>query len=77
MTVGPRCLVIVPSDAAELYTRLVAAFHGRSQVFVLRDRRTDARTVSSIGLFAVGGGELDPRLRQQVEDELRRLGAMP
>jgi hypothetical protein len=27
-----------------------------------------------VGLFAVGGGELDPALRTALEEKLRRLG---
>jgi hypothetical protein len=70
-----RCLVVVPADAHDLYARLVAAFHGNAQVFVLRDRRIDARALRSVEVFAVGGGEVEPALRRVVEDELRRAGA--
>jgi hypothetical protein len=75
MDSGQRCLVIVPADAADLYARLVTAFLHNGQVFVLRDRRHETRTLTSVEVFAVGGGELEPTLRRTVEDELRRLGA--
>ena len=75
MATAQRCLVIVPADALELYSRLVAAFLGDPRVFVLRDRRIEARALRSVEVFAVGGGELDPALRSAVEDELRRVGA--
>jgi hypothetical protein len=75
MAADQRCIVIVPADALELYARLVAAFVTDPRVFVLRDRRVDARAVGSVQVFAVGGGELDPALRGAVESELRRLGA--
>jgi hypothetical protein len=74
MTVGPRCLVIVPEDSPEIYARLVAAFLDYSWVFVLRDRRTDDRRLRTVSIFAVGGGELDPDLRRRVEERLRELG---
>jgi hypothetical protein len=77
MAAAQRCLVIVPADALELYARLVTAFVDDPRVFVLRDRRIDARALRSIGVFAVGGGELDPGLRDAVEDRLRRAGARP
>ena len=77
MATTQRCLVIVPADALELYARLVAAFVENPHVFVLRDRRIDARRLRSVEVFAVGGGELEPALRRTVEDELRRLGARP
>jgi hypothetical protein len=70
-----RCLVVVPADAVELYTRLVAAFVDNPRVFVLRDRRVDARALRTVEVFAVGGGDLDPALRTTVEDALRRAGA--
>ena len=75
MAAGQRCLVIVPADALELYSRLVAAFIGEPRVFVLRDRRIEARALRSVEVFAVGGGELDPALRSVVEEELRRVDA--
>ena len=75
MATGQRCLVIVPADAPELYSRLVAVFLGNPRVFVLRDRRLDARALRSVEVFAVGGGDLDPAFRREVEDELRRAGA--
>jgi hypothetical protein len=75
MTTPQRCLVIVPANALEMYAKLVAAFMANPQVFVLRDRRLDARALSSVEVFAVGGGELDPALRGAVEAELRRAGA--
>ncbi|HEU4369586.1 MAG TPA: hypothetical protein VFV05_15300 [Methylomirabilota bacterium] len=75
MAVAQRCLVIVPADALELYARLVAAFLGNPRVFVLRDRRVDVRALRSVAVCAVGGGELEPALRNAVEDELRRVGA--
>jgi hypothetical protein len=77
MAVGPRCLVIVPDDAPELYARLVTAFLDDAWVFVLRDRRAGARTLRSVAMFAVGGGPLDPDLRRRVEDKLRGLGIQP
>lgn len=74
MNVPHRCFVIVPSSTPELYTQLVAAFADDPQVFVLRDRRGGRRALEAVGVFAVGGGELDPALRQGVEERLRRLG---
>jgi hypothetical protein len=74
MSVPARCFVIVPSTMVELHAQLVAAFVDDPQVFVLRDRRTDDRSLRSVGVFAVGGGELDPALRTAIEDKLRRLG---
>jgi hypothetical protein len=59
----------------ELHAKLVAAFVDDPQVFVLRDRRTDdGRALRTVGVFAVGGGELDPALRTALEEKLRRLG---
>jgi hypothetical protein len=75
MSTSPRCFVIVPSTMPELHAKLVAAFVDDPQVFVLRDRRTDdGRALRTVGLFAVGGGELDPALRTALEEKLRRLG---
>ncbi len=74
MSAPQRCLVIVPNTAPQVYTQLVAAFAADPRVFVLRDRRIDDRGVSSVGVFAVGGGELDPALRSVVEEKLRGLG---
>jgi hypothetical protein len=71
-----RCFVIVPSTMAELYPRLVTAFTDEPQVFVLRDRRKGERALDAVGVFAVGGGELDPILRQSVEATLRGLGVV-
>ena len=70
-----RCLVIVPADAPELYTRLVVAFIDNPRVFVSRDRRIGERALRSVEIFAVGGGELDPALRDSIEVVLKRLGA--
>jgi hypothetical protein len=67
--------VVVPADAVDLYTKLVAAFVDNPRVFVLRDRRVDARALRAPEVFAVGGGELEPALRTTVEDALRRVGA--
>ena len=75
MAATQRCLVIVPADGLELYARLVAAFLENPRVFVLRDRRVDARALHSVEVFAVGGGEMEPALRRMVEDEVRRVGA--
>jgi hypothetical protein len=69
-----RCFVIVPSAMSELHTQLVAAFADEPQVFVLRDRRKGDRALHVVGVFAVGGGELDPALRRSVEARLRTLG---
>jgi len=69
-----RCLVIVPADAADVYARLVTAFLNNPRVFVSRDRRLGERALRTVEIYAVGGGELEPDLRRQVEDELRRLG---
>jgi hypothetical protein len=69
-----RCLVIVPTATPDLYARLVAAFADDPQVFVLRDRRGGQRAIGSVGVFAVGGGELDAALRKSVDDTLRGLG---
>jgi hypothetical protein len=72
-----RCFVIVPTTMADLHAQLVAGFVDDPRIFVLRDRRTDAGALRSVGIFAVGGGELDPALRRTVEDTLRRLGVQP
>lgn len=77
MAAAERCLVVVPADAPELYARLVSAFLERPDIFVLRDRRIEPRGLRSVEVFAVGGGELEPNLRREVEEELRRLGARP
>jgi hypothetical protein len=77
MSTPPRCLVIVPSLMSELHGRLVAAFADDPRVFVLQDRRTGAGALRSVGIFAVGGGEVDPVLRVDVEDKLRLLGVRP
>ena len=74
MSTGARCLVIVPAEQPEVYTKLVSAFANNPQVFVSRDRRLGERALRSVEVFAVGGGRLDPALRRVVEDELRRLG---
>jgi hypothetical protein len=75
MATPQRCLVVVPADSVDLYTRLVAAFVDNPRVFVLRDRRVDARALRSVEVFAVGGGDLDAALRTTVEEALRRAGA--
>jgi len=64
----------VPADAADVYARLVTAFLTNPRVFVSRDRRLGERALRTVEIYAVGGGELEPDLRRQVEDELRRLG---
>jgi hypothetical protein len=74
MKVPHRCFVIVPSAMSDLYDQLVTAFADEPQVFVLRDRRKGARSLDAIGVFAVGGGHLDPALRRSVEAKLRSLG---
>jgi hypothetical protein len=74
MSAPARCLVIVPSVMAELHGRLVAAFADDPRVFVLQDRRADAGALRSVGIFAVGGGDVDPILRLDVEKKLRALG---
>jgi hypothetical protein len=71
------------------YAQLVSAFADEPQVFVLRDRRKfprrpldlrlrlqrlEPQTSLELGVFAVGGGELDPELRRSVEAKLRSLG---
>jgi hypothetical protein len=66
--------VIVPAEQADLYARLVTAFLNNPRVFVSRDRRLGDRALRAVEIFAVGGGELEPDLRRQIEDELRRLG---
>lgn len=71
-----RCFVIVPASAPELYDQLVTVFADDPRVFVLRDRRGGARSLDSVGVFAVGGGDLDAELRRSVEDKLRGVGAM-
>jgi len=76
MKTQPRCFVIVPSTMSELYPRLVTAFNNEPQVFVLRDRRKGDRALDAVGVFAVGGGDLDPILRQSVEAKLRGLGVV-
>ena len=77
MTTSPRCFVIVPSTRLELHAKPVAAFVDDPQVFVLRDRRTDDGALCSVGVLAVGGGELDPALRTALEEKPRRLGVRP
>jgi hypothetical protein len=74
MKTEPRCFVVVPSTMTELHARLVTAFTDEPQVFVLRDRRKGERAISDVGVFAVGGGDLDPALRRSVEAKLRALG---
>ena len=74
MSAPHRCLVVVPAALPELHARLVAAFADDSRVFVLQDRRTGAAALRSVGVFAVGGGTLDPALRVAVEEKLRLLG---
>jgi hypothetical protein len=69
-----RCFVVVPTTMSELHERLVTVFTDEPQVFVLRDRRKGARAIREVGVFAVGGGELDPALRQSVEATLRQAG---
>jgi hypothetical protein len=69
-----RCLVIVPSTDPELYAQVVTALARDPQVFVLRDRRGGEGAAGAVGVFAVGGGGLDPALRRSVEDRLRGLG---
>jgi hypothetical protein len=71
-----RCFVIVPSTTVELYDRLVVAFADDPRVFVLRDRRGGQRALDSVGVFAVGGGDMDAGLRRSVEDTLHRLGVI-
>ncbi|HUK64569.1 MAG TPA: hypothetical protein VLV15_14600, partial [Dongiaceae bacterium] len=66
-----RCFVVVPSGTPDLHAQLVAAFVDEPQVFVLRDRRKGERALDTVGVFAVGGGELDPTLRRSVEVKLR------
>jgi hypothetical protein len=74
MKTQPRCFVIVPTAMSELHARLVTAFTDEPQVFVLRDRRKGERALDAVGVFAVGGGDLDPALRRSVEARLRGLG---
>jgi len=71
-----RCFVVVPSAMLELHARLVTAFAEEPQVFVLRDRRRGERAIAAVGVFAVGGGELEPALRRSVEARLRDLGVV-
>jgi hypothetical protein len=71
-----RCFVIVPSTTPELYARLATAFAADPQVFVLRDRRGGARAIDTVGVFAVGGGDVDPALRRSVEEKLRGMGVL-
>jgi hypothetical protein len=77
MSTPQRCFVIVPNGSPAVYSQLVAAFANDPRVFVLRDRRLDAGALRAVGIFAVGGGELDPTLRAAVEDKLRQLGIRP
>jgi hypothetical protein len=74
MSTPHRCLVIVPSVIPGLHARLVAAFADDPRVFVLQDRRTGGGALRAVGVFAVGGGELEPALRLAVEEKLRLLG---
>jgi hypothetical protein len=74
MKMPHRCFVIVPSSQSDLYDQLVTAFADEPQVFVLRDRRKGDRSLVAIGVFAVGGGDLDPKLRRSVEAKLHSLG---
>lgn len=71
-----RCFVIVPTSTPELYDQLVTVFADEPRVFVLRDRRGGARSIDSVGVFAVGGGDVEAALRRSVEDRLRGVGAM-
>jgi hypothetical protein len=77
MSTPQRCFVIVPNVVPDLHARLVASFADDPRVFVLRDRRLGDGGRTSVGVFAVGGGELDPALRAAVEEKLRRLGVAP
>jgi hypothetical protein len=74
MNAPHRCFVVVPTTAPEHYSQLVTAFADDPQVFVLRDRRGGRPALDSVGVFAVGGGEMDAALRHSVEEKLRRLG---
>ena len=74
MKTEPRCFVVVPTTMSELHARLVTAFTDEPQVFVLLDRRKTDRALREVGVFAVGGGDLDPALRRSVEATLRGLG---
>jgi hypothetical protein len=77
MSTPARCLVVVPGAMAELHGRLVVAFADDPRVFVLQDRRTGAGALRSVGIFAVGGGDVDPVLRLDVENKLLALGVRP
>ena len=77
MSLGPRCFVVVPARDEALRAKLAAAFTDDPSVFVLRDRRSGERAITAVGVFAVGGGALDPVLRRTVEMKLRQLGVSP
>ena len=66
-----RCLIIVPRGQAELCSELVVHFARDSRVVVRFDARHGDRAADGVGIFAVGGGDLDPQLREYVEEQLR------
>jgi hypothetical protein len=68
-----QCLIIVPRNEADLYARVREHFAADTRVFVRLDSRTGDRTSRRLEIFAVGGGDLDPNLREFVNDQLRRL----
>jgi hypothetical protein len=74
MDPGQRCFIIVPATMPDLHARLVAEFADDPRVFVSRDRRTGDGALRAVGVFAVGGGELDSALRRAIDEKLRRLG---
>ena len=63
----------MPVTTLERHAQLVAAFAHDPRVFVLRDRRSGARALKAVRIFAVGGLEVDLALRGTVEHKLRDL----
>ena len=68
-----QCLIIVPRNQADLYSRVREHFAADTRVFVRMDSRTGDRTIRRLEVFAVGGGDLDPGLREFVNEQLRQL----
>jgi len=68
-----QCLIIVPRNEADLYTRVREHFAADTRVFVRLDSRTGDRAIRRLEIFAVGGGDLDAGLRTFVNEQLRRL----
>jgi hypothetical protein len=73
MANAQQCLIIIPRQEAELYTRVREHFAADTRVFDRMDSRTGDRASRRMEIFAVGGGELDPELRTFVTEQLKQL----